>query len=119
MQDLFDQMSRDSGMMVDTMERDEAFVVTADLPGFEPADVDVSLRGGVLEIVAASETGDETETATYVRRERTSRSLRRSIQIPGEIDTDAITAELTNGVLTVTLPKLVHSDEDDVSVAIE
>lgn len=126
MQDLFDRFdvtdAGRNGMTVDTMEEADAFVVTADLPGFTPADVGLTLRGEVLEIAATSETdADDTHEesgVTYVRRERASRSLRRSIRLPAEVAADAVEAELTNGVLTVRLPKLAH-DEQGVSIDVE
>lgn len=51
------------------------------------------------------DTEAEESVRRYIRRERTHRSLSRSIRLPDSVDEDATTASYTNGVLTVTLPK--------------
>jgi HSP20 family protein len=104
------------GTAVDVAERDDEYVVTADLPGFEKDDIEVSLRDDQLSIEAdheeASETGDESDEGRYIRRERRHRSVGRSVGLPGDVDEERVSAGFQNGVLTVTLPK-ASADEGD------
>lgn len=94
-------------MAVDLAENDDEFVVTVDLPGFERDDVEVTVTNHTLRIEADREESiveEETEER-YIRRERRHESMHRSIQLPGEVDTEAVDARMKNGVLTLTLPK--------------
>lgn len=126
MYDLFERFDTENfgtgGMNVDAMERDDAYVVTADLPGFEPEDVSVRLQERTLTIEANSESTTTSENTTdgveYLRRERASRSLNRSIRLPAQVNSDAVEANLTNGVLTVTLPKAT-SDDGGLDIDVE
>jgi HSP20 family protein len=102
-----------SGMRIDVADYDDRLVVTADVPGFEKEEIDLTLSEGSLTIVAGreSETETEGEEGEFIRRERRSTSLRRTIGLPETIDEDATSASYTNGVLTVTLPKLSFEGE--------
>lgn len=93
-------------MAVDIEDRDDAFVVTADVPGFEKDEVEVTIADSTLRITAESELEETEEETNYVRRERRSRSVSRSVQLPGPVDDESISASYKNGVLTVTLPKI-------------
>ena len=111
---LFDQMNENlrpfeaatsGGVPVDVLDADEAFVVTADLPGYEKSDIDVRLSGDTLSIAAERETEHDEATAEYVRRDRSSQHVSRSVRLPEPVDEESTTAEYDNGVLTVTLEK--------------
>lgn len=95
---------------VDLVERDDEFVATVDLPGFEREDVDIRLTNRSLRIRADRDVEREKEEGRFVRRERRQHSVERSIRLPDEVDTEGAGAEMRNGVLTVTLPK-VESEE--------
>ena len=112
---LFDRMSREFGgspfaaaagaVAVDVEERDDAFVVTADVPGFSKDDIDVTLADRTLRIRADREEETEESDADYLRRERRVSSAERSVTLPSAVEEEGITATYKNGVLTVTLPK--------------
>lgn len=84
-------------------EQDKAFVVTAELPGMEEKDIDVSFDDSALMIRGEkkSETADE---KTHVNEHFWGRFERR-IPVGTEVDRAGVTAAFANGVLTVTLPK--------------
>ncbi|USZ66734.1 Hsp20/alpha crystallin family protein [Halorussus salilacus] len=107
-----------SGMSVDVADRGDEYVVTADLPGFDTDDMDVSIRDDVLRIEADREEateegdeGDEGDEGRYIRRERRHQSVSRSVTLPEGVDEGNVSAEYRNGVLTVTLPKMVEGDD--------
>ncbi|CQH43825.1 Hsp20-type molecular chaperone [Halobacterium hubeiense] len=106
------------GLAVDVEDEDDQFVVTADLPGFEKDDIDVEVRDRTLRIEARHEEETEEGEDNYVRRERSKRSLSRSVTLPEEVDEAGASAAFQNGVLTVELPK-VHTSEESTSVDIE
>ncbi len=90
---------------VDIRETDEEYRVTAELPGLEEKDFEVTLDGDTLTIKGEKwvEGVEKGEGSTRVETSRGSFS--RSFQLPIEVDPDAVKAAYKNGVLTVTLPK--------------
>ena len=111
MERMFDQMRRtgfwDQPMVADqsrsdfdanvSLEReDDAFVVLADLPGFEREEIELTYADDVLTISGVH----EDEAADHYR----SRSVRESITVPEAVDVSAIDATYKNGVLEVRLP---------------
>ena len=101
-----------SQLKVDVVEHDDEFEVTADLPGFAKEDIDVELVDDRLRIEAEHEEEiEEGEPGRYVRRERSKQSMSRTITLPEEVDEENVEAHFRNGVLSVTLQKLVGSEE--------
>lgn len=75
-------------------EEDEAFVLTIEMPGFDPDDIDVTWNEGVLNVAAEHDDETRNRRKTYHRRFR----------VPKEIIDEDITAQYNNGVLEVRLP---------------
>lgn len=90
---------------VDVRDADGEFVATADLPGYEKDDIEVTLADRTLRIEADRETHAESEEGEYIRRERTYESVSRSVSLPEPVDAEGVSASFSNGVLTVTLTK--------------
>lgn len=103
-QDVFG-MGGSNRMSIDLADRDGEFVVTADAPGFSKEEIDVRVTGRRLTIEADREERSEEEDETYLRSERHSESLRRTLQLPEPVDEEDVSATYKNGVLTITLPK--------------
>ncbi|WP_458208508.1 archaeal heat shock protein Hsp14 [Haladaptatus sp. NG-SE-30] len=99
------------GMSVDVADQDDQFVVTADVPGFEKDDIDITLQDNRLRISAEHESEVEEGDEEYIRQERSQRSMRRTVTLPDPVDESNVSAQYQNGVLTVTLPKLGGDDE--------
>ncbi|QOS10575.1 Hsp20-type molecular chaperone [Haloferax gibbonsii] len=127
-EDLFDRMGRsfeESGIgrfqdiSLDVVDDDEVIEVVADLPGFEKDDLDVSVSGRRLTIAADHEESSEVDDDRYVRRERSQRSVSRTITLPAQVVRDEVTASYKNGVLTVTLPKAEPAGDDSTQIDIE
>lgn len=76
---------------IDVLQSEQGFLVVADLPGVKPADLEVQFDKDTLHVVG--------------RREAAGYAYKRSFTLSRDIDPEGITAELTDGVLTLTLPK--------------
>jgi HSP20 family protein len=111
MNQLFESAFGQSGMgaaggwapAVDVEETEDAYVVEAELPGVQREDVQVEASSGVLTI-----TGEFKERErTGILRRRTRRTGRFEFRttLPTSVDSEAITASLHEGVLTVKVPK--------------
>jgi HSP20 family protein len=87
---------------IDVRERDDAVVVRADAPGFEPDDFDVEIRGDNLVLCACQSDESKLEDGG-VRWSK--REFYRSVPLPTEVEAGKIDAHYRNGVLTLTLPK--------------
>jgi HSP20 family protein len=91
---------------VNVSENEQVIQVTAELPGIDPQDVDVSLARDVLTIRGEKKEETKDEKDNYYRFERSYGSFSRTIPLPaGLVNADKIDANFKNGVLTVTLPK--------------
>lgn len=110
-----------SGLMrTDVIEKDNAYQLEAELPGFNKEDISIDLKDDTLTISAShKENKDEKdENGKYIRRERRSSSYQRSFHVEGLKPEDVI-AQYRNGVLTVTLPKKEAIPEKEEPIKIE
>lgn len=109
--------TQDEGSLsIDLIEHDDEFVVAVDLPGFERDDVSIRVTDHQLRIEAEQEGSLDEEQENYIRHERSHQSMRRSVRLPDEVDTESVSAEMRNGVLTVTLPKREDSEARTIDI---
>ncbi|MFO8064864.1 MAG: Hsp20/alpha crystallin family protein [Spirochaetota bacterium] len=90
---------------MDVQDSDDQVLVTAELPGVDIKDVDVSVSGNVLTIKGEKKDEHKEENGDYYHRERWSGSFQRSLTLPDAIDPDKVEAEMKEGVLRITFPK--------------
>jgi HSP20 family protein len=99
---------------VDIEERDDAYILEADLPGVKREDVTVEQIGNELSI-----SGEHKETKhTGVLRKATRRTgtFRYRVALPEQIDAAKIDAKLSDGVLTIRLPKAQKAPHKQIEV---
>ncbi len=90
---------------LDVAERDDAFLVKAELPGMKNDDIDISVQGNVLSISGEKKESAEEKDKNYYHVERRFGSFRRDVTLPAGVDANKIEADYRDGVLTVVLPK--------------
>jgi len=91
---------------VNVSETGRELQITAELPGLDEQDVEVTLNRDSLTIRGEKRNEFEDKGRDYYRMERSYGSFHRTIPLPGEVDTEKVDARFNKGVLTVTLPKL-------------
>jgi HSP20 family protein len=96
-------------------EDGNALKVELEIPGVKLEDVEVSFDQGELTIKGEKKFETQ-ETASLLRRERLAGAFTRQVTVPWEIVSDQVSAELKDGVLTVTLPKAEASKPRKVAV---
>jgi HSP20 family protein len=89
---------------VDLFETDDAFVLTAELPGLRRSEIDIQAEESRI-VIRGERTSSQVSCEQYHRVERGHGRFSRSFMLPEPIDVEAVTADLKDGVLTVTLPK--------------
>lgn len=92
--------------LTDVAEEGDKVIVTTDLPGVDRENVELSLKDNVLVISAGKGKEEETEKEGYLRKERSFMRYYREIPLPDGVTEEGAAAQLKNGVLTVTLPKV-------------
>jgi len=90
---------------MDLVERDEEFVLHADLPGVAEDDVSIELEENVLTISGTRHSRQEDRKEGFYRLERASGSFSRSLTLPDGVDPESIHASFDKGVLEVRIPK--------------
>mgnify|MGYP002760763938 FL=1 len=101
---------------VDLVERDDEFVLAIDLPGFEREDLEVKTTDRTLRVQAEKEATFDEERDRFVRHERRQQSIDRSIRLPSQVNPEKVDAEMRNGVLTVTLPRVAGQSEHRIDI---
>jgi HSP20 family protein len=90
---------------VDIIEQKQGFVLRADLPGVNPADIEVSMDAGVLTVSGQRNAETPGDDEKRRRSERVSGSFLRRFSLPDTADAEAITASNKHGILEVNIPK--------------
>ncbi|MGD1992342.1 MAG: Hsp20/alpha crystallin family protein [Anaerolineae bacterium] len=90
---------------IDVVEDEDEIRVSAELPGMDEDEIDVSLSRGTLTIQGEKREETEDRGRNYYRMERSYGTFRRSIPLPSTVDESAAEATYEKGVLTISLPK--------------
>jgi HSP20 family protein len=90
----------------DVYETPDEMIVVAEIPGVDPASIDLAVTGNVLTLRGVKETGDLPESLLQVR-ERRFGPFYRQLMLPHEVDFEKAQADANQGVLKVRLPKRV------------
>lgn len=90
---------------VDISESEKEYKVSAEMPGMDEKDIQISLDKGALILSGEKKSETEENEKTFHRIERSYGSFQRVITFDRDLDEDKVSAAFKNGVLTVTLPK--------------
>ena len=88
----------------DIVDKGDRYILEAEMPGFGKDDINIYINDNKLTIEAEQSENKEENNANYIRRERRYGSFTRSFDV-SDVDTEAISADYNNGVLTLELPK--------------
>lgn len=101
---------------VNAWNNDEGMIVTAEIPGVDPEELNISVVEETLTLSGARKSEDLPENAQYHRRERGSGQFNRTIQLPYKVDVDNVSANFDNGVLRIELPRLPEEKPRKITV---
>jgi HSP20 family protein len=91
--------------LFDLAEYENESTLIAELPGVQKEDIKISIDNGYLSISGERKAFDMPEQSSWIRNEIRTGKFNRSIELPHEVDSNKITAELKNGILRISLPK--------------
>jgi HSP20 family protein len=92
-------------LAVDVSETDNAYTITAELPGVEEKNIDVNVQNGVLTIKGEKQAEREEKGKNRYLSERSYGSFQRMFGLPKGTDDSKVAAGFHNGILTVSIPK--------------
>ena len=101
---------------VDLFEKDDHFVIKAELPGVDKNDIKVDLKDRVLTVSGERNSDNEVKEENYYRRERSYGKFQRAFRLPADVDSDKIKAEFKDGVLQVEVPKPEQAKAKEVTI---
>lgn len=94
----------------------DGIIVDAELPGVDPKDVDISVRGDELTLRGKAAAGESRKGETYHRRERPEGEFARTLQLPFRANAGAVKASYKNGVLRLTVPRAEEDKPRKIAV---
>lgn len=100
----------------DLKEDDNQYTVTADIPGVDPKDVQVTLENGVLTLKGERKSEKEETRKHYRRKECMYGSFERSFRLPDTADGDNVKASSKNGVVTIQIPKKAAAKAKSIKI---
>ncbi|HET7885784.1 MAG TPA: Hsp20/alpha crystallin family protein [Bradyrhizobium sp.] len=103
---------------IDVVEKDNAFEITAELPGLDAKNIELSLSDDILTIKGEKNEEKEEKTKDRYVSERRYGSFRRSLRLPSSVDAAKIDASFKSGVLAVTLPKSAEAQKKQTVIPI-
>ncbi|MFX1477049.1 MAG: Hsp20/alpha crystallin family protein [Promethearchaeota archaeon] len=105
--------------LTNVKDEGDNYSVTAELPGLDKGDIEISIHDGILEIKGEQKEELEEKKEGFMRREYHSSSYHRSFTIPENVDEDHIDAKLDKGVLTLKLPKKEEEKKEKKKIEIQ
>ena len=101
---------------LDISERKDAYLVTVELPGVEPDDLQITLEDGLLTIQGERHFAHDSTEQQFHRVERRYGAFRRSITLPAQVQAEQIEASFDNGVLQIMVPKMEEAKPKRIQV---
>ena len=101
---------------INVVEAKDHYQISVELPGLVKDDVKISLDKNQLTISGERKPTNKTEGTKLVRSESWNGKFNRTIELPDTVDSNNISAELTNGILTVSVPKAEETKPREISI---
>jgi HSP20 family protein len=102
---------------VDVRETDDAFLISAELPGLSKEDIQITFENGVLRLSGERRLEKEEGKENYHRIERAYGSFSRSFTLGNGVDPSKVSAGFKDGVLTITVPKAAEAKPRQISIS--
>jgi len=111
----YEESTRDFTLSVDVHDEDDAYVISALVPGLKAEELNIQ----ILEDVVTVEGEFKADENEYLLRELPHGSFRRTLHLPATLDASKAEAKITDGVLTLRLPKAESARPKTIKVAVK
>jgi HSP20 family protein len=101
---------------LDISERKDAYLVTVELPGLKPEDLDITMEDGLLTIQGERQLTSQASEQRFHRVERRYGAFRRSITLPAQVQAEQIEASFDNGVLQIVVPTMEEATPKRIQI---
>jgi HSP20 family protein len=102
--------------LVDFYEKDDNYVIKAELPGMNKEDIAIDVKDRLLTLSGERSFDNEVKDDHYHRRERSHGKFHRIFALPVEVEADKISATFQDGVLTIEIPKPAQAKAKQITV---
>ncbi len=102
--------------VTDLEENEKEYVVTAEMPGFKKEDIEIEVQDNSIAITGYAGWKYDEKGKLFICKERACETFYREIDLPEEIKLDDVKANLTDGVLQISLPKKAPKEKKKVSI---
>jgi len=107
-----------SNPKIDVAGDDKSYQVQLDVPGLDEKDLSIEVQGDSLVIKGGKQDSDERQDKHYYRVERRYGEFQRTLALPADVDVEAIKATLSNGVLSLDIPRKPLPEKDVKKISI-
>ncbi len=104
---------------VDATEDEKTYRIEAELPGMSEKDIDLSISGDMLVLKGEKRQEREEKDKNRYLSERSYGAFQRSFALPDGVDRNKIAAQFSKGVLTITLPKTPHAQQQQKRIEVK
>jgi HSP20 family molecular chaperone IbpA len=101
---------------VDLEDREKDYLLKAEMPGFKKEDIEIEVQDNSITISGTAGWKYDKKTQAYLCKERACKSFYRTVELPEEIKVDDVAANISEGVLEITLPKKAPKQKRKVAV---
>lgn len=103
---------------VDIVEKEDRYVISADIPGLNKEEIKLDVKDGMLTISGEKKYEDKKEEENYIRVERRYGRFERSFNLPKNLNAESVSASYKNGVLEVNLPKKEEAKPKQIDIKV-
>ena len=103
--------------LLNLLETVDGYLLTAEIPGVDPSQIEVTISGGYLSIRGVRPVPEEARSDSFRRQERFNGPWQRKVQLPERVDEDRMKAEYSAGVLRISLPRTVSTPPRQILVS--
>ena len=113
---LFD---RNFSPSIDVVETENDYSIICELPGIDQKDIDLSIASNVLTLKGSKKEEKEDRKGKYYRKESWSGNFQRTLPLPLAVNSEKVTADLKDGILKITLPKMEEAKPKSIAVKVK
>lgn len=101
---------------LDVLERDDHVVVKVEVPGVKKEDIHITISGNRMTLKGETKHEEKEEKGDYYRCEISRGAFSRTVTLPAEVDDTKAKAEMKDGMLEITLPKIEQTKKSEIKI---